>query len=562
MRNYSILIGLLIASHAGMAQKLTSSNATSIQGRRVKSPLTCADTFVLTWVAANSRFECQAGGGGTGGASSTPPAGADRQIQYNNAGAFGASSGFTYTSGTHELSLGPSSSESVLRIPSFDTSRWSVKGTSAILNGVRDNLFRLGWNVDQEDATEPQFLIQMESKYFDATAPASTSSELHLGAYTAVDGTGRRPIQINIYRTNNADNSHLANDVQLTFTGNLRVVSSDNSVNPFEVVDKGPVLIHSQFLASDSNGLAWLKQKRASASTYSTLAYLDTGNRWLFSPDAEPVVAGAKFTVGSVSDASDFELSVDPVARNVKIGSGSVSDQGLQIVGGATAGASVTLGDGTNNYTMARNGSDSLLHFSGTQSGFTGYTFDSALTASSFSGSASGLTNIPAAQLTGTVPDARLSSNIPHLDAANTFTGGLQTITSDAVNAKIKLNHTVNGNGYGSQIQFSGGGADRFFIGTSRTAGNYFYGLQNAGGTYAYSVKDSTLNLVVGGGADSGAAKLQVAGGIQYADGARPSCDAAHRGTTWYVAGGAGVKDTFALCGKDVADAYAWQAIY
>jgi len=555
MRDYVILIGLFVTSTVGLAQSLSNSNATSIQGKRVKSPLACADTSVLRWVAANSRFECLAGGSGS-------PAGDDKQIQYNNSGAFGASSGFTFTSGTRELSLGPSGAEAALRLPSLDASRWSVKGTSAILNGVRDNLFRMGWNVDQEDAAEPQFLIQMESKYFDTTAPSSTSSEIHLGAYTAANGVGRRPIQISVFRENNADNTHLANDVQLVFTGNVSVRSSDNTVNQFEVLDKGPVLIHSQFLASDENGLPWLKQKRTSGGTYSTLAYLDNGNRWLFSPDAEPVIAGAKFSVGSVSNTADFELQVDPVARSVQIGSGSNSDQGLKIVSGATAGASVTLGDGTNNYTMARNASDSQLHFSGTQAGFTGYTFDSAVTAASFSGPASGLTSIPSAQLTGAIPDARLSSNIPRLDAENIFTGGLQSITSDAVNAKIKLNHTVNANGWGSQIQFSGGGADRFFIGTSRTAGNYFYGLQNAVGTYAYSVKDSTLNLVVGGGEDSGAAKFQVTGGIQYADGSRPACDASHRGSTWYVAGGAGVKDTFALCGKDASDAYAWQAIY
>ena len=107
------------------------------------------------------------------------------------------------------------------------------------------------------------------------------------------------------------------------------------------------------------------------------------------------------------------------------------------------------------------------------------------------------------------------------------------------MNAKLKLNHTFNGDGYGSQIQFSGGGADRFFTGTSRISGAYYYGVQNAVGTYAYSIKDSTLNLVVGGGVDSGAAKLQVTGGIQYADGLRPACDSAHRGSTWYVAGSA-----------------------
>jgi hypothetical protein len=396
----------------------------------------------------------------------------------------------------------------------------------------------------------------MESKYFDSTAPASTSSEMHLGAYTSASGVGRRPIQINVFRANNADNSHLANDVQLILTGNLSIRSSDNTVGQFEVVDKGPVLIHSQFMASDINGLAWLKQKRT-GGTYSTLAYLDGSNRWLFSPDAEPIVAGAKLTVGSVGNSADFELSVDPVARSVQVGSGSVNDQGLKIVGGATAGASMTLGDGTNSYTMARNASTGLLNFSGTQAGFLGYTFDSAVTATSFAGT------LAATNLTGTVADARLSSNVALKDAANTYTGGLQTITSDAVNAKLKLNHTVNGNGYGSQILYSGGGSDRFLTGTTRTAGNYFYGLQNPGtGTYAYMVKDSTFNFVIGNGADSGAAKLQVTGGIQYVDGVRPTCDAAHRGSTWYEAGGAGVKDTFALCGKNASDVYAWQAIY
>src|SRR5229473_3253142 len=109
-KTYSIAVGLLVASSVGSAQSLSNANATSIQGKRVKSPLSCGDTFVLKWVAANSRFECLAGGGSGGSGSS--PAGANTQIQYNNSGAFGASSGFTFASGAHELSLGPSGSES------------------------------------------------------------------------------------------------------------------------------------------------------------------------------------------------------------------------------------------------------------------------------------------------------------------------------------------------------------------------------------------------------------------------------------------------------------------
>ena len=216
----------------GSAQSLSSPNATSIQGKRVKSPLGCTDTFVLKWVAANSRFECLAGGG----AGSSPAA--HKQIQYNNSGAFGASSGFTFTSGTRELSLGRRS-ESVLRLPSLDAPMVCPRDKRRILNGVRDNLLRLGWNLDQKDPPEPQFAIQMESKYFDSPSPASTMSEMHLGAFTPRTGSAGVPIQINVFRANNADNSHLANDVQLVFTGNFSVLSSDSTVNPFEVVDTG-----------------------------------------------------------------------------------------------------------------------------------------------------------------------------------------------------------------------------------------------------------------------------------------------------------------------------------
>lgn len=44
--------------------------------------------------------------------------------------------------------------------------------------------------------------------------------------------------------------------------------------------------------------------------------------------------------------------------------------------------------------------------------------------------------------------------------------------------------------------------------------------------------------------------------------GTRPACDAAHRGTVFYVAGGAGVADTHETCRKDAADAYAWVSLF
>jgi hypothetical protein len=43
---------------------------------------------------------------------------------------------------------------------------------------------------------------------------------------------------------------------------------------------------------------------------------------------------------------------------------------------------------------------------------------------------------------------------------------------------------------------------------------------------------------------------------------AKPTCNSGAQGTFFYVAGGAGVKDTVEVCAKDAADAYAWRAIY
>lgn len=50
--------------------------------------------------------------------------------------------------------------------------------------------------------------------------------------------------------------------------------------------------------------------------------------------------------------------------------------------------------------------------------------------------------------------------------------------------------------------------------------------------------------------------------GAQWVTGSKPTCDSGNRGTVWYVAGGAGVADTFELCRKDNADAYAWVSLF
>lgn len=49
---------------------------------------------------------------------------------------------------------------------------------------------------------------------------------------------------------------------------------------------------------------------------------------------------------------------------------------------------------------------------------------------------------------------------------------------------------------------------------------------------------------------------------VQWNTGSKPTCNSGNRGKVWYVAGGAGVADTFEVCKKDAADAYAWTALY
>ncbi|MGI9065981.1 MAG: NosD domain-containing protein [Pyrinomonadaceae bacterium] len=57
-------------------------------------------------------------------------------------------------------------------------------------------------------------------------------------------------------------------------------------------------------------------------------------------------------------------------------------------------------------------------------------------------------------------------------------------------------------------------------------------------------------------------ARFPGTGGMQLLTGTRPTCNATNRGSLFYVAGGAGVADSFEACRKDISDVYAWVTIY
>lgn len=57
--------------------------------------------------------------------------------------------------------------------------------------------------------------------------------------------------------------------------------------------------------------------------------------------------------------------------------------------------------------------------------------------------------------------------------------------------------------------------------------------------------------------------RVPVEGGFQWTgNGSKPSAGSAYRGMVWYTPGGAGVLDTFEICRKDAADAYAWVSLF
>jgi hypothetical protein len=76
----------------------------------------------------------------------------------------------------------------------------------------------------------------------------------------------------------------------------------------------------------------------------------------------------------------------------------------------------------------------------------TSQTVTGTVAATTFSGSGSSLTNLPAASLTGSIADARLSANVPLLNVNNAFTGNVATskrITSGVQTLTLSANSTV-----------------------------------------------------------------------------------------------------------------------
>jgi hypothetical protein len=124
--------------------------------------------------------------------------------------------------------------------------------------------------------------------------------------------------------------------------------------------------------------------------------------------------------------------------------------------------------------------------------------------------------------------------------------GGTTNFTYTSATGQVTLNQFGNGNQtlYGKRVTDSG------------ATGNFILFQNQAASVDLFKVDVNgavTLNSATGT-----QDILTVDKGVQLVTGTRPTCSTTTRGTSWYVAGGAGQADTYQICVKNSSDVFEW----
>jgi hypothetical protein len=124
--------------------------------------------------------------------------------------------------------------------------------------------------------------------------------------------------------------------------------------------------------------------------------------------------------------------------------------------------------------------------------------------------------------------------------------GGASNFLFTSATGQVTLNQAGNGNNalYGKRVT------------DSAPTGNFILFQNQAGSADPFKVAvDGAVTLNTATGVQD---VLTVQNGVQLTTGTKPTCSSGTRGTSWYVAGGAGQADTYQICVKNSSDVFSW----
>lgn len=274
----------------------------------------------------------------------------------------------------------------------------------------------------------------------------------------------------------------------------------------------------------------------------------------------------------TVTDTATVALTGAPVAgTNATL----TNTHGLLVQAGAVSTATNAYGltvnaptGATNNYAAVFTGGSvgvktvtpgSTLEVSGANSDTTFASTDShSLAAIRIKNTDATTNNWQALVFTNSLVGGTLASiDVQNVNQASSY-GAISLSTRAADGYKQRFIVTSNGNvGIATPVPGGTGAAGVAAFGaatapsTSPADQVQLWGADIAGaGTFGLNIRDELGGV------------YKIGAGIMWASGTKPTCAAGIRGTVYYVAGGAGVLDTFEVCRKDAADAYAWVTLF
>lgn len=532
----ALLLILGVGSGVVFAQPFTAQIQLALQTMGLWGYGTYTNNQVPVWSAAQNKFLPGAGGGGGG-----TPGGALTSVQYNNAGAFG---GFGTWDGTtlalgvgKRLSFAGTLAAFDLRASNDAVPYLQVGGDFPIARDsiTAENGVPVAWHnsdftlVNAGNGNYLNFFNSLGTVAAPLEIPnGGAVGTINFGAFYDDGGVGYYDFATGINAIVDADYSGFPNSYAVA----LQFVAWGQAANDY-----------GSAMTLKTNGNISLGV--GSAPERVALRATATNELSVVQPASTSTLATLRAAIGAFGNTTN---GFDDANRLVRIHNNATTLAG-GYVNGIWSNLVYTPSSGSDN------GSVSSLNLDATIAGANNTTgYPTAIVANSWytgTGSINSVRGISLGAIVsgaGTVGFAQAFGAGVSLAAGSTTTDGAYVYAIDT----IILNGTLN-NYFGfwtPPVTHASGSIANFydFYITDHSS------LTVAGNHYVFYYGGGKFTIDKNGKAGPT--------GVQYVSGAEPTCNAAARGTTWYVAGGAGVLDTFRLCRKDAADAYAWVSLF